>query len=221
MPAAFFHGSFIYAVVHPQCGWFGPVVTHFATDARELWLTIDDGPVGAASVQLGDELAQRGVRATFFVKGENLGRWPQVAPRWTAAGHTLANHTQTHPSHSFVWLTRHRLAAEIGGCDAALRDAGIVERRWFRAPVGLKNVRLHPELQARGMRLIGWNVRSGDALRRELESVVDRVVKAATPGAIILMHEGRPRSVATILSTVDALRARSFTFGIPEDAQLR
>jgi len=221
VPAALFHGSFICAVVHPQCGWFGPVVTHFVTERRELWLTIDDGPFGDASLQLGDELAQRGVRATFFIKGENLVRWPNVAARWMAAGHTLANHTQTHPSHSFAWLTRRRLAAEIGACDSALRDAGISDRHWFRPPVGLKNVRLHPELRRREMRLIGWNVRSGDGVRCEPGSVVRRVLQHATPGAIVLMHEGRPRSVEAILRTVDALRERGFDFAVPDEPQLR
>jgi len=221
VPAVLFHGSFICAVVHPRCGWFGPVVTHFSTKMRELWLTIDDGPAGDDSLRLGDELARRSVRATFFVKGENLVRWPQVASRWMAAGHTLANHTHTHPSHSFVWLTRRRLTAELGACDALLRDAGVTERRWFRAPVGLKNVRLHPELRARDMRLIGWNVRSGDGVRCEPEAVVRRVVARASAGAIVLMHEGRPGSVETIVRTVDELRARGFTFVIPADAQLR
>jgi len=220
-PAALFHGAFICAVVHPQCGWFGPVVTCFETRARELWVTIDDGPVGDDSLRLGDELAERGVRATFFVKGENLGRWPHVAARWIAAGHTLANHTHTHPSRTFAWLTRRRLSTEIGACDAALQDAGVTVRRWFRAPVGLKNVRLHPELAAREMRLIGWNVRSGDGVRRETAAIVDRVLARAAPGAIILMHEGRPRSVEAILRTVDELRARGFAFIVPVDEQLR
>ena len=221
VPAALFHGSFICAVVHPRCGWFGPVVTHFATEARELWLTIDDGPAGDDSLRLGDELARRTVRATFFVKGENLARSPQVAGRWLAAGHTLANHTQTHPAHSFVWLTQRGLAREIGECDAVLRDAGVSKRHWFRPPVGLKNVRLHPELRRRDMRLIGWNARSGDGVRCEPGSVVRRVLRRAAPGAIVLMHEGRPGAVETILRTVDELRARGFSFVIPADAHLR
>lgn len=219
--AALFHGGFTLAVTHPQCGWFGPVVTRFETAAREVWLTIDDGPAGDDSIRLGEELAQRGARATFFVKGENLARHPGVARRLLAAGHTLANHTQTHPAHVFAWLSRRRLRSEIGGCNAALRDAGVPDARWFRAPVGLKGVRLHAELAALGMRLIGWNVRAHDGVWCEPEAVAGRVLARAQPGAIVCMHEGRPRSIEAILRTVDALHARGFAAVIPADTQLR
>ncbi len=219
--AALVHTGFACAVMRPQCDWFGPVTTRFATTARELWLTIDDGPAGDDSLRLGDELAQRGVRATFFVIGEKLARQPHVAARWMAAGHTLANHTQTHPAHLFPWLTRARLRSEIDGCSAALRDAGAGEARWFRPPVGLKPARLHPELAARDLRLIAWNVRSCDGVRAAPEAVARRVLKAACPGAIVLLHEDRPRSVETILRTVDALREQGFGFTIPSDEALR
>jgi peptidoglycan/xylan/chitin deacetylase (PgdA/CDA1 family) len=218
--AACFHSAFACAVMRPQCGWFGPVVTRFETDAREVWLTIDDGPAGDDSVRLGDELAHRGVRATFFVIGRQLAKYPEVAGRWMAAGHTLANHTQTHPTHIFPWLWPARLRAEIDDCAAALRAAGVPEQRWFRAPVGLKPVRLHPTLAARKMRLVAWNVRGCDGVRTEPEAVVRRVTSTARPGAIVLLHEGRPRSVETILRTVDALRADGFSFTVPDDAKL-
>lgn len=219
--AALVHTGFAQAVMRPQCDWFGPVVTRFDTAAREVWLTIDDGPDGDASLELGTQLAQRGVRATFFVIGEKLARNPSVASAWMAQGHTLANHTRTHPAPIFPWLPRTRLAAEIDGCQQALREAGVAEPRWFRPPVGLKPPALHPALAKRGLRLIAWNVRGCDGIRAEPEAVVRRVRAAAAPGAIILLHEGRPRSVETILRTVDALLADGFRFTIPTENQLR
>jgi peptidoglycan/xylan/chitin deacetylase (PgdA/CDA1 family) len=219
--AALVHTGFACAVMRPQCDWFGPVVTRFETAKHELWLTIDDGPAGDDSLRLGDELAQRGARATFFVIGEKLARHPHVATRWRQAGHTLVNHTQTHPAPLFPWLTRARLRAEIDECRAVLRDCGVGAQRWFRPPVGLKPPRLHPELAARELRLVAWNVRSRDGVRSTPEAVERRVVRAARPGAIVLLHEDRPRTVETILRTVDALREQGFGFTIPSDADLR
>jgi peptidoglycan-N-acetylglucosamine deacetylase len=219
--AALAHTAFACAVMRPQCDWFGPVVTRFESAERDVWLTIDDGPAGDDSLRLGDELAERGVRATFFVIGEKLARFPKIASRWMVAGHTLANHTQTHPAHIFPWLSRRRLQAEIDRCRAILSDSGVGDTRWFRAPVGLKSTCLHPELAARGLRLIAWNVRGCDGARTEPEMVVRRVAAAARPGAIVLLHEDRPRSVETILHTVDALRERGFAFTIPADEALR
>jgi peptidoglycan/xylan/chitin deacetylase (PgdA/CDA1 family) len=219
--ATLIHTGFACAVMRPQCAWFGPVATRFETTARAVWLTIDDGPAGDDSVRLGDELAARGVRATFFVIGQRLAQQPQIAARWQAAGHSLANHTHTHPAAIFPWLRRARLRAEIDDGATALRQAGVAEQRWFRAPVGLKPVHLHPELAACGLRLVAWNVRSGDGVRVDPAVVEARVLSAARPGAILLLHEARPRSVETILRTVDALRARGFTFTIPRDEDLR
>jgi len=219
--AAAFHAGFACAVAHPRCGWFGPVVSRFETAAREVWLTIDDGPVGDESVQLGNALAERGVRATFFVKGENLARHPPVPARWLAAGHTLANHTHTHPMHRFPWLSRSHVQRELDACADALCAAGAPATRWFRAPVGLKGVFLHPELAARGMRLIAWTVRGKDGRVCEPDAVVARIMAGVKPGAILVLHEGQPRSREAILRVVDAVQAAGFTFTVPEDSALR
>jgi peptidoglycan/xylan/chitin deacetylase (PgdA/CDA1 family) len=218
--AAIAHASFAYAIMRPQCDWFGPVVTHFRPRGREVWLTIDDGPAGAASEKLADELQRRGVRATFFVKGRNLLAETSAALRILAGGHSLANHTQTQPAALFWWLRPARLRREIDACNEALRSAGVAATRWFRAPVGLKHARLHPALRARGMRLVAWSVRGNDGVHCEPELVARRVADRAVPGAIILLHEGRPRSNEAILRVVDQLQQRGFDFVIPDDEQL-
>jgi peptidoglycan/xylan/chitin deacetylase (PgdA/CDA1 family) len=214
------HASFAYAIMRPQCGWFGPVVTRFNPHGRELWLTIDDGPAGPSSEVLAEEMQRRGVRATFFVKGCNLRAQTGTAQRVLAAGHTLANHTETHPAGLFWWLRPARLRQEIDACNAALREAGVALTRWFRSPVGLKHARLHPALHARAMRLIAWTVRGNDGVKCDPELVARRVGEKAHPGAIVLLHEGRPRSNEAILRVIDELQQRGFSFVIPDDEQL-
>lgn len=214
------HAAFAYAIMRPQCGWFGPVVTRFTPRGQQVWLTIDDGPAAAESELLAEEMGRRGVRATFFVKGCNLLAHPGAARRILAAGHTLANHTQTHPSALFCWLRPARLRREIDACNEALRATGVAVTRWFRSPVGLKHARLHPALAARTMRLIAWTVRGNDGLECDPERVARRVAERARPGAIILLHEGRPRSNEAILRVIDELQQRGFSFVIPDDEQL-
>lgn len=219
--AATLHAGFACAVAHPRCGWFGPVASRFETARRELWLTIDDGPVGDESVALGDALAARGVRATFFVKGENLARHPAVAPRWLAAGHTLANHTQTHPMGRFPWLSRRSVQREIDACHDALRRAGAPDSPWFRAPVGLKGVHLHPVLAKRGLRLVAWTERGKDGRVCDPDAVLARLRPRCRPGAILVLHEGQPRSREAILRVVEAAQTDGYAFTIPEDSTLR
>ena len=218
--ALFIHGTLLCALVVPRCPWLGPIVTRFNTPQREVWLTIDDGPDGNNTAQLAGELSRRGVRATFFVKGRNLLRHPAAARALVDAGHTLANHTATHPIMSFWFMFPHRLRREIDACNDALRDAGVTITRWFRAPLGMKHIFLHPELNRRGMRQVVWSVRGHDGLVCDTEAVVRRVEGRVKPGDIILLHEGRPRSNRTILRVVDALLARGYAFVIPADERL-
>ena len=119
------------------------------------------------------------------------------------------NHSATHPSATFWCLGPRRIAAEIG------------TSRWFRAPVGMKNPFVHPALAKRGMRLIGWSVRGFDAFGRDVERVVRRIVARVRPGAIVVLHQGRPTSLQTIERVVDALQREGYELVIPEDARLK
>jgi peptidoglycan/xylan/chitin deacetylase (PgdA/CDA1 family) len=214
------HACFFYAIVAPACWWLGPVVTRFRPRGKQVWLTIDDGPAGDASARLAEALEQRGARATFFVKGKRVAREPGLARILVAAGHTLANHTQTHPAPIFWALWPGALRVEIDACNAALHDAGVDSAQWFRSPVGLKHVLLQPTLVRRGMRLIAWSVRGRDGVNCDPDSVARRVGEKVAPGAIILLHEGQSRSNEAILRVVDELHERGFSFVIPDDEQL-
>jgi peptidoglycan/xylan/chitin deacetylase (PgdA/CDA1 family) len=214
------HSCFFYAIASPTCGWLGPIVTRFRPRGNDVWLTIDDGPAGEASVWLGKELERRGARATFFVKGASLARDPGIGRALIAAGHTLANHTHTHPVLCFWWRFPSTLGKQIDQCNEALREAGARVTRWFRSPVGLKHVFLQPVLARRRMRLIAWNVRGHDGLNCNPDAVARRVEAQAAPGAVIVLHEGKPRSNEAILRVVDELQARGFSFVIPDDDQL-
>jgi peptidoglycan/xylan/chitin deacetylase (PgdA/CDA1 family) len=214
------HSALAYAMVAPGCGWLGPVVTRFRTAKREAWLTIDDGPDGDRTVALAEQLRLRGVRATFFVKGRNLARYPEAARAALEAGHSLANHTFSHPAATFPVLLPARLAEEIDGCARALREAGADGRGWFRSPLGIKNLFLDRLLRRGGMRFIAWSVRGYDGAVCRPGPIIRRVARGASPGCIILLHEGRARSNEAILGVVDTLLAKGYSFVIPAEETL-
>jgi peptidoglycan/xylan/chitin deacetylase (PgdA/CDA1 family) len=200
--------------------WFGPVVTRFATDRKEAWLTVDDGPTEDTHAVL-DLFAAHGVKATFFVKGELAERHPDLVRAMLDRGHSVANHSQTHPSGSFWCALPGRVAEEIDGCNRALKAATGSAARWFRAPVGFKNPVVHPALSRRGMRLIGWTARGFDAVVSDPEQVAARILPNVRPGAIIVLHQGRDHSLRVLERVIVALEAQGYTFVIPDDAQLR
>jgi peptidoglycan/xylan/chitin deacetylase (PgdA/CDA1 family) len=214
------HALLLYPTFRPNVQWFGPVVTRFATDKNEAWLTIDDGPTDDTLAVL-DLFDAHDVKATFFVKGVLAEERPELVREMLARGHSVANHSQTHPSGSFWCALPGRVASEIDGCNRALRSATGNVPKWFRAPVGLKNPAVHPALARRGMRLIGWTARGFDAVVSDPEQIVARILPDLRPGAIIVLHQGREHSLRVLERVIVALQERGYAFVIPDDAQLR
>jgi peptidoglycan/xylan/chitin deacetylase (PgdA/CDA1 family) len=207
------------AVLHPRCAWLGPLVSCFRTAKKEVWLTLDDGPDGERTLQLSEQLRARGVCATFFVIGEKARGQMQILSALVSAGHTIANHTATHPQMSLWRHGASRIAKELDGGARAISDAG-VEWRWFRAPVGHKPPALHPALGKRGWRLIAWTVGGCDGWSEDSGPVVRRVMAKVRPGSIVMLHESRKFSVETVPTVVDALLDAGYKFVIPDDATL-
>lgn len=209
------HALLLYATLRPNVQWLGPVVTHFETTEREVWLTIDDGPAADTTAIL-ELLAARGVRATFFVKGALAQQEPGLVAAIRREGHGVENHSHTHPSAFFWCLPPADLGAEIDRCSEVIGKS-----RRFRAPVGMKNPAVHPILAARGMRLIGWSVRGFDTLTIDPGRVASRIVPRVVPGGIVVMHQGRTQSVQCIGRVVDELLRSGYSFVVPEDERLK
>lgn len=213
------HALVIYPTLRPNVQWLGPVITRFKTDRKEAWLTIDDGPTEDTPLVL-DLFDRHDVKATFFVKGVLTEQHPDLIAEILRRGHTLANHSQTHPAGSFWCSFPGRIASEIDGCNRALQHVTGSQPRWFRAPVGMKNPAVHPALKRRGMRLIGWTARGFDAVVSDPEEVVSRIVPKLVPGAIIVLHQGRDHSLRVLERVIIGMKERGYSFVIPLDEQL-
>jgi peptidoglycan-N-acetylglucosamine deacetylase len=217
--AALSHALLFIAIFHPRCPWLGPVVRRFGTDRKAVWLTLDDGPDGDRTVQLAEQLRNRNVRATFFLIGQRVREHAGAVAAVLAAGHTIANHSDTHPIHLMWCAGSSRLEKEISRGAEALGPHHPANT-WFRAPVGHKSPFLHSALRKNSARLIAWTAGGRDRRAPAAKMVVARVLAAARPGAILMLHECCPHSVSTILAVVDALLAQGYEFTIPAEADL-
>ena len=207
---------FLYPTLRPNTAWMGPVVTRFRTDRREVWLTIDDGPDPEQTPQILALLARHGAKATFFVIGERAHRHPELVEAIVRAGHTVGNHTFSHPAKSWWIVQPTRVAREIDSCTVALgqHSSGL-----FRAPVGMANSFVFSALRRRGMELIGWSARGFDAIEADPEKVVGRIWKGIAPGAIVLLHEGYPGNPEGLALLLDRLAVEGYGCIVPEREQ--
>jgi peptidoglycan/xylan/chitin deacetylase (PgdA/CDA1 family) len=203
---------------------FGPAVRSFETTKDEVWLTIDDGPDPASTPRVLELLKARGAKATFFVVGSQVTKHPDLARRIVAEGHSIGNHTGTHPVGSFWCASPSRTAAEIEGCVGALLIADAPFERYFRPPVGVRNPFLDPQLSARGMQLVLWNARGFDGGNRSPISALAAISRSIQPGAVLLAHEAGPRAASRVHFVellLEHLDERGYTCVLPRPGTLR
>lgn len=185
---------------------------HSATiGTPHLALTFDDGPHGTLTPRLLDILAQRRVKATFYVIGRNVEANPKIARRIVEEGHEIANHTWSHPQLSR--LSADRVAEELRRTHETVLDVTGVRMSNLRPPYGAFNDRVRQvAFDRHGYDTIMWSVDPLDWKYRNAERVTRELVAGAAPGAVLLCHDIHASTVAAIPTTLDRLLDRGFAF---------
>ena len=192
----------------PRSTWLGRNWTRLPAAAaarREVALTIDDGPDPEVTPAVLDLLDRLQVKATFFCIGDKARRHPALCREIVARGHDVQNHSERH-RHNFSLLGPRAYRRELQAAQDTL--AGITGRRpqFFRAPAGLRNPFLGPELERMGLHLAAWTRRGYDTRCGDAAVVSRRLLPALRPGAILLLHDGNcARSAAGVPVILDVL----------------
>ncbi len=211
------HAAFIVPVFVPRATLYAPAVSRLPGRAREVWLTIDDGPSADTPAVL-QALERHGMRATFFLVGERAAAHPERVAEILRRGHDIANHTQTHPQARFWALGPRAMADEIGRAQDTL--AGLAGRppRWFRTVAGHTNPFVAAPLRRLGLTRVAWSARGYDAVDGDVVRVLQRIQRKLRPGGIVLLHEGAPhgRSAEIIEAALCLLREQGYTTVLPD-----
>lgn len=154
-------------------------------------ITFDDGPNPAVTPGLLDLLDRYHARATFFLIGAHVQAVPSLAAEIVARGHSIGNHTQTHPALTF--LPSHRLDSELALCDDAIESATGKTPRWMRPPYGFRSPLLERVIRARGrQRVVTWSAIAWDWKPQPAAPVIRRL-RRAHGGDIVVLHDGDHR----------------------------
>lgn len=176
-------------------------------------LTFDAGGVAGSSQRVIDALRERGLRVTFFLSGQWVDQYPQLALQIAQDGHELANHSYTHPD--FVHLPDARIARELERTDEVVAAlAGRHTRPFFRPPFGSRNARVLRAAADAGFRSVFWTLDSADWREGIAPAVVrDRVLRLAGPGDIVVMHVASEATAAVLPQILDTLAERAWRVG--------
>lgn len=162
-------------------------------------LTYDDGPAEWTDAIL-DHLAEHDGRATFFVVGNAIDgeERRRTLRRTVAEGHELGNHTFGHPS-DLRTLAEDEIRAEIEGAQSAIREAAASEPVYWRAPFLRTSDDLLAIVASMGLTHVGCSVMPGD-WDLDADEIVEGVREHLRPGAVIVLHDGRPADEPAELS---------------------
>lgn len=168
-------------------------------------LTYDDGPDAKTTPQLLSILKEKNAQATFFMTGSNAAASPATARQVADAGHAVGNHTFSHP-----YLTKLSPAAvrnEMDRTDAAIRAAIGSSPSFMRPPYGAADAAVQVAV---GKPLILWAVDSLDWQSKNPAIFVPKVLKEMTPGAVVLMHDVDPTTIAGQQELITSLQAQGY-----------
>lgn len=176
-----------------------------------IHLTFDDGPHPLHTPPLLDLLATHDARATFFMVGEHAQEQPDLVRRVVSEGHTLGNHSWSHPR--FELESAQTVREEVRRCDALLAQHDGQARHDLRTPEGVMAPGLLWSLLRMRQRVVYWSWDSRDYSR-----LPDRVLLDAArrwppkAGDIILLHDDAPRALTLLADLLPAWTAAGYAF---------
>jgi peptidoglycan/xylan/chitin deacetylase (PgdA/CDA1 family) len=178
-------------------------------ETQKVYLTFDDGP-SENTAKILDILKEKGVKATFFVIGQEDERSKELYQRIVAEGHTLGMHSFSH-KYSVIYESLEAFSEDVAHLQSYLAEVTGITPEIMRFPGGSRNQVSNTDmtefirfLNEKGIVYYDWNVASGDATSQAytpdelVENVMNDVGRFET--SIVLMHDASNKS-----STVEAL----------------
>jgi peptidoglycan/xylan/chitin deacetylase (PgdA/CDA1 family) len=154
----------------------------FSSVPKEIYLTFDDGPTLEVTNFVLEELKKHQAKATFFCIGKNVKKHQNIYHKIQEEGHSLGNHTYNHLNGLLTKNTRY--------IENTQQASAYIVSKLFRPPYGRLKSSQARLLQQEGYKIIMWDVLSGDFDRSiSPEKCLENVLKNATNGSIIVMHD--------------------------------
>lgn len=170
------------------------VIGKFYSDGKrqsgQFALTFDDGP-GPTTPELLEVLAKNNAKATFFMLGDSVKKFPKHAASVAEAGHLLGNHTYTHQNFNKLPEAQRvsALEGEICKTEAAVRAATGQTPYFLRAPYGLSSPWIRELAGRKGYVMVNWSC-GADWWFHPREQILKQYLDNLHSGAVFLLHDG-------------------------------
>jgi len=191
-----------------------------AEEEKLVALTFDDGPSPVWTPQILDALKKAGVKATFFMIGEHVEKYPEIARRVAQEGHEIGNHTYGHQN--LLYFNKQELKDEIKKNEKIIKGVTGVTTKYFRPPKAWLSKREKKKIKEMGYKIILWSLNSKDWVTFDDKYMIRYLVKNIRPGDIILFHDSggafateggdRHETVLAVSRLVEKLEEKGYRF---------
>lgn len=185
------------------------------TSEKTMYLTFDVGYDEGNADKILDTLAEKNVKATFFVTQALVDSEPDTLQRMISEGHTVGNHTISHPSDGEPSLSLEEQVNDILPLEEQVYNDYGYEMRYFRYPEGTFSDQSLALLDAMGFTSVFWSFSYKDwdtANQPDPEEALNEMVSQLHPGAVYLLHAVSDTDTEVLGSLIDAAREQGYTF---------
>lgn len=186
-----------------------PIYSVF-TDKKQVALTFDCA-WGADDIdELLETLDQHGVKATFFMVGDWMRKYPEAAKKIAEKGHDVASHSDKHPH--VTEMGKEEIKKDIRFAHNTIKEITGIDANLYRAPYGEYNDTVVEAAKESGYYIIQWDVDSLDWKNYGKQEMIDRVLKHKnlSPGSIILLHNATKYTKDALPTIIEGLKGKGY-----------
>ena len=183
----------------------------------KIAITFDDGPSAVYTPRLLDGLKERGVKATFFLIGQNIEKegGSEIVKRMYEEGHLIGNHTYHHVE--ITKVSNDEAYQELMLTNEAIKNITGEEVQFMRPPFGLWQKELEKKIHVLP---VMWSIDPLDWATENVDEIVNKVVTEAQENDIILLHDCYDSSIKAALRIIDLLQAEGYEFVTVDELML-
>jgi peptidoglycan/xylan/chitin deacetylase (PgdA/CDA1 family) len=183
------------------------VLTNTADENMRIAISFDDGPNEIYTPMLLEGLKKRGVKATFFLLGKEVEKYPEIVARIYEEGHLIGTHSYEHVNlHN---LSSEEAIAQVDRTNSAICAITGENPEYIRPPFGSFQANL--DYQTKMIEVL-WDIDPLDWKTDNSDVIAKRVTDVVTENDIILLHDASESSVKAAFKIIDALTARGYEF---------
>ena len=178
-------------------------------EGKYVSLTFDAAWGNEDTQLLIDILGRYGVKATFFVVGDWVDRYPDSVRALHDAGHEVMNHSARHPH--MAKLSAQKIIEEVNSCSDRIEAVTGVRPTLFRCPYGEYDDNVISTIRSMGMTAVQWDTDSLDWKDLTAPEITRRVTEKVKPGSIVLFHNAGLHTPEALPGIIEYLQGEGYT----------